>query len=69
MKINGVNITHENFGDDPPRLDELAAYVEYTRAREPNVSSIIVTNTGNGEVDVHWTSREQKFERIRRVTG
>lgn len=69
MKIDGISITHENFVDDPPRLDELAAYVEYVKAREPNVTSIIVTNTGNDEVDVHWTSREQPFERIRRITG
>ena len=69
MKINGVSITHENFGDDPPRLDELAAYVEYAKARKPNVSSIIVTLCDDGAVDLNYVAREQKFERIRRVTG
>ena len=69
MKINGVRITYENFpGDDRPNLDELAAYVEYVKARVDNVNSITVTYQG-GEVDIHWTAHNQPFERIRRITG
>lgn len=77
MKINGVNITHENFGDDPP-LDELKAYV--ARARQlvtesegkdvaDNVTSIKVTLCDDNEVDIQWTAHNQRFERIRRITG
>ena len=69
MKINGVKITHENFPDDDrPSLDELAAYVEFVKARVENVTSIKVTYQG-GEVDVTWTNHNQPFERIRRITG
>ena len=69
MKINGVRITHENFPDDDrPTLDELAAYVEFVKARVENVTSITVTYTG-GEVDLRWTAHHQPFERIRRITG
>ena len=69
MKINGVNVRHENFPDDDrPTLDELAAYVEFVKARVENVTSITVTYT-DGEVDLRWTAHNQPFERIRRITG
>ena len=69
MKINGVNITHENFGDDPPRLAELKAYADFVKARVDNVTSIKVTLCDNDEVDIQWTAHNQRFERIRRITG
>lgn len=69
MKINGVQIHYEGFGSEPPRLDELAAYVGYVKARKEHVSTILVTNLGNNEVKLTWTENNQKFERIRRITG
>lgn len=69
MKINGVQIHYEGFGSEPPSLDELAAYVEYVKARKEHVSTILVTNLGNNEVKLTWTENNQKFERIRRITG
>lgn len=69
MKINGVTVRHENFPcDDRPTLDELAAYVEFVKARVEDVTSITVTYKG-GKVDIAWTAHHQKFERIRRITG
>ena len=70
MIIDGVKIHHENFpDDDQPSRDELAAYVNYVKARVEKVSSITVTYTDGGEVSITWTAHDQPFERIRRITG
>ena len=69
MIIDGVKIRHENFpDDDKPTRDELAAYVEFVKARVENVTSITVTFV-DGKVKVTWTAHNQPFERIRRITG
>lgn len=67
MIINGVNISPVGFDPTP---EELANYVEYVelRVNEPIVK-IFVEMCPDGCVDVHYTGRGQKFERIRRITG
>lgn len=75
IEHEGVRVTATNF---TPSLDELKAYVP--RARElvtekdgkdvaQNLSSVTVTLCDDGHVDLSYVARNQKFERIRRVTG
>ena len=66
IEHEGVRVTATNF---KPSIDELKAYVKFVKERVQNVSSIQVTLCDNGEVDITWTAHNQKFERIRRITG
>lgn len=66
IEHEGVKVTATNF---KPSIDELKAYVKFVKERVQNVSSIQVTLCDNGEVDITWTAHNQKFERIRRITG
>ena len=64
--IDGVTITAD-FDCD---FKELENYLEYVnlRVNEP-FDAIHVTLCDDGCVDVIWARNNQKFERIRRVTG
>ena len=68
MVVDGVKV---NFiGIDDATREEAANYVAYVRGRvnEP-VKSINVKACEDGLVDVSYTARGEKFERIRRITG
>ncbi len=68
MIVDGVKV---NFiGMDDATREEAANYVAYVRGRvsEP-VKSINVKLCDDGCVDVSYTARGEKFERIRRITG
>ena len=77
IEHEGVQVTATNFH---PSLDELKAYVD--RARElvsavevdganvaQNLSSVTVTLCDDGCVDLSYVAHNQRFERIRRITG
>lgn len=66
IEHEGVRVTATNFN---PSLDELKAYVDFVKARVDNVTSVTVTLCDDGCVDLSYVARNQKFERIRRVTG
>lgn len=66
IEHEGVRVTATNFA---PSLDELKAYGDFVKARVDNVASIKVTLCDNDEVDIQWTAHNQRFERIRRITG
>ncbi|MBQ3725730.1 MAG: hypothetical protein II902_01530 [Selenomonadaceae bacterium] len=68
MIVDGVNVKFVRF-DDGTR-EEAANYVAYVRGRvnEP-VKTITVKLCDDGMVDVSYTARGEKFERIRRITG
>lgn len=68
MIVDGVKV---NFiGLDDVTREEAANYVLYVRGRvsEP-VKTINVKLCDDGCVDVSYTARGEKFERIRRITG
>lgn len=71
MIIDGIQITTVGFDFDNPHPDhdELKNYVAFVRERVPNASTVQVKNCGDGFVDVTYTVRHEKFERIRRITG
>lgn len=63
--IDGITVTT----DFDAELKELETYVEYVTLRVDDVTAINVVTCDDGLVDVNYTSRGQKFERIRRITG
>lgn len=68
MVVDGVKV---NFiGIDDATREEATNYIAYVRGRvsEP-VKSINVKLCEDGLVDVSYTARGEKFERIRRITG
>lgn len=68
MIVDGVKV---NFiGIDDATREEAQNYVSYVRGRvsEP-VKTINVKLCDDGYVDVSFTARGEKFERIRRITG
>lgn len=66
MLIDGVEIEFEGF---VPLKGEAKNYVEYVKEKNPQVNNIKVKLCDDGKVDVSYTARGEKFERIRRITG
>lgn len=71
MIIDGIKITTEgfNFDNPAPDYDELKNYVDYVKARRPDVSEITVALCNDGCVDLKYIAPQVSFERIRRITG
>ena len=68
MIIDNVDVT----ADESLGLDEAEAarYVEYVREKTGRpVKEIVVTDAGNGDVNLRYELETEKFERIRRITG
>ena len=65
MILDGIKIT----ADYPADADELAAYVAFVKKHVHDVASVTVKLCPDGAVDLNWTARHPKFERIRRITG
>jgi len=63
--IDGITVTT----DFDAELKELENYVEYVTLRVDDVTDINVVTCDDGLIDVNYTARGQKFERIRRITG
>ena len=68
MIVDGVRV---NFvGMDDATREEAENYVAYVRGRVSTpIKSINVKLCDDGMVDVNYTARGEKFERIRRITG
>lgn len=68
MVVDGVKV---NFiGIDDATREEATNYVAYVRGRvSMPVKTISVKLCEDGMVDVSYTARGDKFERIRRITG
>ena len=66
MIIDGVEIEFEGF---VPLKGEAKNYVAYVKEKNPQVNNIKVKLCDDGKVDVSYTARGEKFERIRRITG
>ena len=66
MEIDGVIVTATNF-----EMSETEArnYIEYVEKNAGEPLKIEVTLCPDGKVDLYYTIRGQRFERIRRITG
>lgn len=68
MLIDGVKVHF--VGIDDATAEEAQNYVNYVRQRATLPVNIInVTLCPDGLVDVSYSARGEKFERIRRITG
>lgn len=68
MTIDGVKVSFKGISD--ATREEAANYVAYVRERvNMPVKTIDVKQCDDGLVDVSYTARGDKFERIRRITG
>ena len=68
MIVDGVKVNVS--GIDDATREEAASYLAYVRERTSlPVKSINVKACDDGFVDVSYTARGEKFERIRRITG
>ena len=68
MIVDGVKVSF--VGLDDATREEAANYVSYVRERVADpVKTIIVKACDDGNVDVSYTARGEKFERIRIITG
>ena len=68
MIVDGVKVSF--VGLDDATREEAANYVSYVRERVADpVKAIQVKACDDGCVDVSYTARGEKFERIRRITG
>ena len=70
MRIKSVDVYVENFPpDDVPDTKELENYVDFVNERvKESVKKITVKLCDDGKVDLIFDA-EEKFERIRRITG
>ena len=66
MIIDGIQVSYYGF---KPDSDELKAYVDFVKARVPNVTAIHVKLCDDGLVDISYIAHGRPFERIRRITG
>lgn len=68
MTIDGVKVSFIGISD--ATREEAANYVAYVRERvSMPIKEIVVKQCDDGMVDVNYTARGDKFERIRRITG
>ena len=68
MIVDGVRVNF--FGMDDATREEAENYVAYVRGRVSTpLKSINVKLCDDGMVDVSYSARGEKFERIRRITG
>ena len=66
MIIDGVKVT----ADFEAEREELAAYVAYARVHtNAPLTEVTVKLCDDGQVDVSYLAKGEKFERIRRITG
>ena len=68
MVVDGVKVNF--FGIDDATREEAQNYVAYVRGRVSTPLKVInVKLCDDGFVDVSYSARGDKFERIRRITG
>ncbi|MBQ4405256.1 MAG: hypothetical protein II857_12740 [Selenomonadaceae bacterium] len=65
MVIDGVNVKVLGF---VPSKEELRHYICQAKKIKPNADAFVFTAEGDA-VKVDWVKNNQKFERIRRITG
>ena len=66
MEIDGVKVKAVGFN---PSRAELKEYVEFVKSKVGEVDSITVALVDDGWIGISWTKHNEKFERIRRITG
>ena len=68
MLVNGVEVNVNGLNDVSEK--EIINYINYIKENaQESVTSITISDAGNGEVALDYQTQPAKFERIRRITG
>ncbi len=68
MLVNGVEVKVNGLCDVSEK--EIVNYIDYVkRNSQESVTSLTISDAGNGEVALDYQTQPAKFERIRRITG
>ena len=68
MLVNGVEVNVNGLNDVSEK--EIINYINYIKKNaQESVTSITISDAGNGEVALDYQTQPAKFERIRRITG
>ena len=68
MLVDGVKVT--SIGLDDFTEEEAKKYIDYVRERVENpLQTLEVKLCDDGQVDLNYKTKGEKFERIRRITG
>lgn len=68
MVVNGVKVNVNGIEDITE--NEIVNYINYVNeSSKEKVSSLTISDAGNGEVSLDYKTQPVKFERIRRITG
>ncbi len=68
MLVNGVEVKVNGLVDVTEK--EIVNYINYIKEKSAeNVTSLTISDAGNGEVAIDYHTQPTQFERIRRITG
>ena len=68
MLMDGIEITVKDVPDISE--EEILRYIKYLRKRLSDpLTSLVISMTEDGRIALDYTTKGQKFERIRRITG
>ena len=70
MRIRDVDVTVEGFDD--MAADEIVRYIDYVQSKVPDPVTALDIRPAidkSGKVELRYTQKTVKFERIRRITG
>lgn len=68
MLVNGVEVKVNGLNDISEK--EILNYINYVKQNSSEaLSSLTISDAGNGEVSLDYQTQPAQFERIRRITG
>lgn len=68
MVVNGVEVKVNGLNDISEK--EILNYINYVKQNsKETLSSLTISDAGNGEVSLDYQTQPAQFERIRRITG
>lgn len=68
MLVNGVEVSINGLQDVSER--EILNYINYVKeSSRESLTSLTISDAGNGDVALDYQTQPAKFERIRRITG
>lgn len=68
MIVNGVEVRVNGLNDVSEK--EILNYINYVKqSSNETLSSLTISDAGNGEVSLDYQTQPARFERIRRITG
>lgn len=68
IRLKGIDFKFIHLPDATP--EEAQRYIDFLHGKGiTDITDITVKDCGNDEVDISYTCKHERFERIRRITG